>query len=202
MTRTLIEVDSHSYCPDFLIGGPVLDVGARGFIYSRHFAGKGHRVIALDPSPDVEDPKEPNLEYMRLALVGVEGKRELVMHENHDGRFIKSPGEASELTKYPVVEVEGVNISTLSTRCNVPQWDLVKINCEGEEYEILPRWPGPIARQMVVSFHEHWRPAGNAKISAIVEYLKQWYTPVKHLVEFKHYGHNFWDSVFALKEIA
>lgn len=61
-------------------------------------------------------------------------------------------------------------------------------------------WPGPIARQISVSFHEHAHPIGEARIKQIVAHLSKWYDPIRHIKDARYCaGENYWDSVFVLR---
>ena len=87
-------------------------------------------------------------------------------------------------------------------------WDIVKLDCEGAEYEILLDWPGVISRQITVEFHEHTgaNSGGEATYKKIIEHLSQWYDVIQH-VKGPMYQNgrlmckaiNYWDSLFVLK---
>ena len=98
------------------------------------------------------------------------------------------------------IGVAVTNISMLSADLRVECWDIVKMNCEGAEYEILSAWPGPISRQIVVSYHEHYRPRGDAYIGGVRAHLSKWYAVVRHEKDARYYaGPNYWDDVYVLK---
>lgn len=188
-------VAHHTILPEFLTGGPVLDVGCRAHGFGVWFADRGHKVMALDPDPDLDPPTHPNIQYHRAALMPEGGVHRFWMHENPEARCVLFGGE---VRPGKIVEVKAMGLGDIATT----KWDVVKFNCEGSEYEVLPKWPGPIARQMVVSFHEHYRPQGWRAIGKIVEHLLKWYHPVIHGWDVRHYGgYNYWDSVFVLKEL-
>jgi hypothetical protein len=93
-----------------------------------------------------------------------------------------------------------MDIVQLSARFQVKQWALVKLNCEGAEYDILKTWPGPIASQIVVSFHEHIGAHVGHNMDEIIAHLGQWYRTVQHVRDQRYCaGWNFWDSVFTLR---
>jgi len=194
-----VEVDYHSVRLDLLQNLPVLDVGAGpSFVFSKYFALRGHRVVAMDPDPSNTNPDILGVTYLRLALVGRNpGVRAFSMDPNPQARFVSPP--ANEVCTPPLkdpVMVEGVTILHVSEMVQVPVWDLVKLNCEGEESEILKSWPGPIARQIVVSFHEHYRPIGEDAIEKIMEHLDQWYLRERHVRDARYGGGmNYWDTL-------
>jgi hypothetical protein len=94
-----------------------------------------------------------------------------------------------------------MNIDSLKVDGN---WDLIKLNIEGSEYDVLDTWPGPIARQIVVSFHEHTpRARGRAECDRLIAKISQWYD-VQNVVWEKRYGcsENYWDLLFTLKGLS
>ena len=197
---TIEVIDYRSIRTDLLARGTVLDVGARGFVFAKELAGRGCHVIAMDPDPEVIDPKWMNVTFEPTALCGDgDVRRSLVLDQNPEARFILPHTESP---KYPVVVVNAVTIGTIMRKYNVDVFDAVKLNCEGEEAEILPRWPGPISKQIAVSFHEHYRPIGEERIQKIVDHLAQWYQPVFHEKDARYSsGENYWDSLFVLKRL-
>lgn len=132
----------------------VLDVGCRGFGFSKdilRFCRDGV-VIALDPAPDVLDPCIASCKYMSLALVGDNRARAGFAHfSNGDGDFIT---HAQGFYDAEMMHVSCVNIQHLSIMHGVEKWDAVKLDCEGSEFQILENWPGPIADQISVEFHD------------------------------------------------
>ena len=196
-------IDNHSVAVDLLTDLPVLDAGCRGFKFTEHFAKRGHTVVALDPAPGIE---VPNIEGTRWsyfypwALVGpTQPKRAyLRMTEDAEARHLTNAPKEGD----PAIECK--SIAEIMDYCKIAQWDLVKLNVEGSEYDILAQWPGEIARQIVVSFHEHTgNRRGEAAIEGIVEHLGRWYAPAQHVFDERYCaGRNAWDSVFVLKELS
>ena len=202
--RRLKVFQYQTLAEDLLSGLPILDVGAWGFGFAGLLAARGHRVIAMDPHPGAIDYRIEGVELIRGALVGsTPGLRDFVMTENHEGAYVidGTRGPSGVIVKIDAFTVEQVMASK-----GVALWDAVKTNCEGGEYDIFSHWPGPISRQIVINFHEHYRPRGEATIAAIVKHLSQWYVPIQHFKEkgLKYYApeENYWDSLFCLKELA
>lgn len=192
-------IDNHSVYLPALTKGYVLDVGCRGFAFAKEMAKRGHSVIAMDPAPDIQDPGIPGVAYWRTAVAAVQGTYWLTDFADKEANRL-----VQDVRDVPVVPspVEVVRIRSVMLSADVAWWDAVKLNCEGAEYDILRSWEGPIANQIVVSFHEHVCARGDAAVQAIVDHLSQWYTPVRHVKDARYCaGENWWDSVFVLKEL-
>ena len=154
----LTSIDSHTVDLDLLPEAPaVLDVGARNFQFARLIleTRPNARVYAMDPDRAIADPGIAGLSFLNMALVADE--------KTQSGYASYSTGEGNFLTDSPVwyadvYQVPCVNIQTLMRDLGVAHWDLVKLDCEGQEFPILEDWPGPIATQVSVEFHDHVTP--------------------------------------------
>jgi hypothetical protein len=98
-------------------------------------------------------------------------------------------------------DVRAINISEFS-KLTVPHWDLVKLDCEASEFSILEHWPGPIATQISVEFHDymHREKWGKMYFDGLFNYKLTDYEVVQH-EDFaacdNAMGH--WDSLLVLK---
>lgn len=195
----LTVIDNHSVDLERLTDGPVLDVGCRGFRFAKFFAERGHMVYALDPDLEVQDPKIPNVVYTRYALVGgaaMDGK--LVMTADPEARYVVERGALVDL---PTRNVQCIGLAQITPEKGA-LWDLIKLNCEGAEFDLLNSWPGPIARQIVVSFHEHVGTAkrGEKAVNELIERMTRWYDVLRHEWDERYCaGRNAWDTVLALR---
>ncbi len=183
----------------------VLDVGSRNFDFTLSIKReRPHaRVIALDPDPIIPHPIHLwNVTFMPVALV-------------HDDRQTSryasySTGEGNMLTDLEsyydakMLNVPCINILKLMRLFGISGWDLVKLDCEGSEFDILANWPGPIADQISVEFHDgHPQLEGDHRIERGKYFVNLWshlagYRVVQHEI-FKQgdwYGH--WDTLLTL----
>jgi methyltransferase family protein len=85
----------------------------------------------------------------------------------------------------------------------VDHWDLIKLDCEGSEFGILENWPGPVARQISVEFHDWtgpWaeRAAGDYYERLFAGPLKD-YEVVQHELSKQGEGIGHWDSLLRLR---
>ena len=186
----------------------VLDVGCRSFSFTNAMLKRGCNIYAIEPDIDVKVIDDIRLR--RVALVSRE-------HAGKDQTLIKwSTGEGNHLASIrgerPRSHVKQStpceSIVDVTREFDVRCWDVVKLDCEGAEYEILLDWPGLISRQITVEFHEHTgaNPGGEATYKKIIKHLSQWYDVVQH-VKGPMYTNgrlmckaiNYWDSLFVLK---
>ena len=187
-------IDNHSVVVGLLTKGAVLDAGCRGFRFAKWFAERGHEVVALDPSPDIQDPMIPNITFGNVALAFPSEQKYLVMTEDPEARYLTNSlvkGQQSMAVRQTWLD-------------HAKSWDVVKLNIEGSEFEILKNWPGPIARQIVASFHQHCHYARRTEkeIAGALTHLERWYKVFNHVKE-KRYGcsENYWDTVFIRRDL-
>lgn len=188
-------IDNHTVDVSRLSGGAVLDAGARGFRFAKHFAEFGHKVYAFDPAPDIENPRIKNVNFYRIGIIGDDTRRNwhLANAEDKEAAFLKE-GPADKYV--PTSDLEGI-----MSFCRIDHFDVIKLNVEGAEYDILRTLKRPIANQIVVSFHEHTgRGIGREGCDKIVEQLGKWYEAVQHVWEPRYCSHpNYWDTLLVLK---
>lgn len=169
--------------------GFVLDVGCRSFSFSKEMVRRGYSVIALDPDPTIEDPKISGISYERVALTAKGGKAKFEMASDPQARRLSDAG---------TVEVDCVTIQDIMRLNWISVFRIVKLDCEGAEYEILENWPGPIAEQVTVEFHEHVSPQPPERYEKILARMGNWYNLVQHEKTERHClkPANYWDSLW------
>lgn len=201
-------IAEHSLLTELIKPGDlVLDVGARRFSFSKGMVDKGCIVHAMEPDPTVEDSSSFGISLIRKALVSSMAPRKqlyAMWGNGTENRLVTpvmpKPGSAK------TVEVECIDIRSLMKELSVTFWSAVKLDCEGAEYDILLEWPGPIAEQITVEFHEHeqanpWKGREEAYYMALLKHLEKWYRVVRHEKDVRHCLSvpNYWDSLFVLK---
>lgn len=144
----LQKLSEHTVDVDLLSQSPiVLDVGCRGFGFCKdilRLRSKAY-VIALDPDPKMDAPDLP-ITFYRMALTG---------NGVHYAWYRDAGGEANELIENyekGAVGVPCINVTEVIRPYQ--KIDLIKLDCEGSEFGILESWPGPIAKQISVEFHD------------------------------------------------
>lgn len=155
----MINLSSHTIDESVLPEVPiVLDVGSRNFGFTKAMLQLRPKaqIYALEPDPAVTDPGIPNVHFFNIALV-------------HDDRTTAtyasfSTGEGNYLTFLPWVvvhdankmEVKCASIQRLMNHVGVSHWDVIKLDCEGAEFQVLENWPSSeICTQITVEFHDY-----------------------------------------------
>lgn len=190
-----LKVGGHSFCPELLTNGVIIDVGCRGFVFTEHFVNT-HRVIAIDPDPKVfKSCHHYLIETLNVAISDKGGQG--AYYENGEGTVLKEldPDQAhpfkpcDTITMDDLYKITGENV------------DLLKLDCEGAEYMILGETFKPIPKQISVEFHYHTIPdVHNKHIDSIFERLEKDYTVHnKRWYEDNGSGFNYWDVLFIRK---
>ena len=204
----LVTLASHTIDLDLLPERPtVLDVGCRDFDFTREILKlrPGARIIAMDPAPDVRldgqlDDLVGEVAFINMALVGDDRAGAGFAHfSTGHGDFIT---DLAEYYDAEMIRVPCVNITRLMKARGIEHWDLVKLDAESSEFEILQNWPGPIATQLSVEFHDWDRPRirdGGYYRLLFAQGLKD-YRVVQHELSVQGTGCGNWDSVFVVKE--
>lgn len=198
----MLELSSHTIDETILPTSPtILDVGCRNFGFTNAIKSLRPQalVYAMDPDPIIQQPSTSGVVYYQLALV-------------HDTRVISgyasySTGEGNFLTDLKayydakMLTVPCTNISTFMKNVGIKHWDVIKLDCEGSEYGILENWPGPIATQITVEFHDYNQrdKYNDAYYAGLFGKLSKWYEVRQHPLTpvNGHYGH--WDTVLVMK---
>lgn len=205
----LQKLASHTVDLDLLPERPVvLDVGCRGFDFTREVLAlrQGAQMIAMDPDPLIDMPTTGNLGfiYSRYALIG--GEQPTVNYagwSTGEGNIVceTSPWYAERSHSVPAI-----NIRKLTALFQIRHWDLVKLDCEESEFGILENWPGPIATQISVEFHDWTGPWESKAKNSPDYYPKLWAGPLRDYEVVQHElskvgeGVGHWDTLLRLRK--
>ena len=184
--REQVTYHTHTYEPDLItIGGWALDLGCNDFIIVRHLLSLGLKVIGMDPIKNIGVPQDlasnHNFIYLQKACVGIKTSVTQTYYEYNawgansiynKPEMLHRPENAGHAnnplkTSY---EVELVTISELMATYNIDQFELIKIDTEGAEYEILENLPKKCTKQLSVEYHDF---LGLTPINDVELYHKQ-----------------------------
>lgn len=191
----------HSVDTDLLTGGVCIDVGCRGFEFSKWMFSLGCHVWAFD----LEEMEVPPL----AKMTGPTRFEFIQAAVTVDGRTVKYVDTKDPQAKYlnddrGTVEVWSESIYSLYRRLEGANLDILKLDCEGHEYFLLSDKDFvPKARQISVEFHMHChRALHDQYYDKCMEHLLKYYEPVKHELTQAHgAGWNYWDSLFIRRDL-
>lgn len=174
-----VDTDLLPACAD------ILDIGCRGFGFSKHFADKGHTVVSLDI-----DDLGNDYPYHQIAIAGHTGG--VGIDKNNDPQATK----IKEGVDVPCFTLDDFN-KELKIKC----WDLIKIDVEGAEKDIIFSLEKAPAIQLSIEFHLHTGAYNEYMCSMMVDHLiSLGYEVVSHELTAQHgAGLNYWSSLFILK---
>jgi FkbM family methyltransferase len=204
------KIHGHSIDIDLLTSdGFVLDIGCNDFIFSRNMINKGMKVIGLDPLEGIYVPQDllnsNRFVYLNHACVGIKDKEVKTyyayLHTGANSLYntpenLHNPIHGGH-AKNPFLKEYSVNVTTISeimVKFNVNQFDLIKMDVEGAEYDILENLPLKCSKQISIEFHDflHLNP-----MSDVEEYhrrLQSKLSDYKVIVEEEQRG----DSLYVL----
>ncbi len=178
----------------------ILDVGSRNFDFTRGVLAlrPNARIIALDPDPTIEPMGHPNVTFLRYALVGdpYKTRSNYASYSTGEGNMLL---DGDRYYDAKILRVDCMDITYLLNCCNVYHFDLIKLDCEGSEFDILERWPVQhrwITHQLSVEFHDGTPTGPNrseAYYSALFDRLGA--RVVKHEVTKQGDWVGHWDSL-------
>ncbi|AOL17304.1 hypothetical protein BFU36_11955 [Sulfolobus sp. A20] len=127
---------------DIEVSGVVIDIGAEIGDSSIYFAINGaSKVIGLEVNPILAKIAIKNIETNGL-----------------NDKVIILPyaiGSIDSETTFGSTKVKQITFNTLVSIYNIKNIDLVKIDCEGCEYDIIPTLPFQIINKIIMEYHDY-----------------------------------------------
>ena len=143
-TRILFEIFVRG-CYDAAVitpGAVVLDIGANTGVFSIRAGRVASRVVSCEPFPanvailrrNAEMNRMAHVEVWDCAIASVSGTSQLVLpdDEGYVGRYSLHPGRGSR-----TIEVRVLSLDDVVREAHLERIDLMKVDCQGSEYEIL-----------------------------------------------------------------
>ena len=142
----------------------IVDIGANIGLFSVWAATRcpGARVIAVEPSPTMAEFVRQNAARNRMSITvlqvacgGEEGKRVLYTPYGDEARNTLNASDPS-IPVRALADVEVVTLKELLRRSRVEKCDLLKVDCEGSEYDIMFKAPADVldrVQQIALEYH-------------------------------------------------
>lgn len=125
----------------------VIDIGAHIGIFAARAAPLARRVLSFEPAPDnfallLENLASfPNVQPFRKAAFGERGTGALILTADPASHSLHRGGSPFEVGE---VDVECITLADIFRENAVDRCGLLKLDCEGAEYEIIPSIPGDL----------------------------------------------------------
>lgn len=163
----------------------ILDLGCRGFAFTRAMRELGHHVWPVDIDELHEDQA-----YYQIAITDFDGLCGIQRTNDKQATHIKKIGDA----------VNAYRLSTFSEKAGVQMWDLIKMDIEGSEHEVIMDLKTAPAKQLSIEFHLHTGVYDRIKMEKMEQKLAfMGYHAMSHEISSQHgAGYNYWDSLFVL----
>jgi len=167
----------------------ILDLGCRGFEFTRHFLKEGHTVFPVDI-----DHLEGTMSYFKCAIGG-ENKRVGVNKKENDP-------QATAIKEGDDIQMFTIELFTDllndQRKAEIKYWDVIKMDIEGAEIDALMAMTKPMGKQLSIEFHLHTGIYNIYDVRKVEQHLaKLKYTPVSHEMSDRHgSGMNYWDSLW------
>jgi len=203
MANVLVVEHSLAWLPTK--GSKVLDVGCRCYDFASYLAELECEVLVIEPDDLVSPSSHKNITTLQAALVPESQAgtlQNLIKFGNGSANHLENV--VGTIPKdYTCQATKGMSISQICKYAEVDVWDVVKLDCEGSEYGVLLEWPGPVAKQITVEFHEHTgaNTFGLSVYNYIFKHLSKWYKVVQHELSIRHCLSipNYWDTLLVLQ---
>ncbi len=178
------EIAEHKVCLELLPENAIiLDLGARGYLFTDAMRSQGHRVIPVDID---------KLEgvYHQVAISDYNGRAGIQYSNDPQGTQIKDGNDVPCYTLESFMEMIGV-----------PFFDLIKIDIEGAERQLIRSLNNAPAKQLSIEFHLHTGAYTKSDVDLMVIKLQfLGYKVASHeLTEAHGAGFNYWTSLFILE---
>ena len=157
-------------------GTTVVDVGASLGSFSLYAAKAGAKVLSYEPAPSSFELLKANIKLNSLqksisaykqGVAGKSGKREFVI-----SKF--SPLSSFYVEQGDKVSVDCVSLKDIFKKHNLKTIDILKLDCEGAEYEILYQTPKSILDKISeIRLEYHVLPQKLANAKSLGAYLKR-----------------------------
>lgn len=176
----------------------VLDLGCRAFSFTNEILNYVDKVYCVEPDPSVTTTDE-RITLIHVA-VGKENKlTRYVSFGNGTGNYIETNEPRPAECKVDYVPMW--TLEKILRYFAVDEFDLIKMDVEGSEYDVLMSLVRPPAKQITFELHQHTpKKRTQEEIDRLFEKLSLWYEfKVIDKSEKHGCGENYWDVLIVRK---
>ena len=191
--------------------GWILDLGCINFTFAQEIKPYCDNILCVDPNPKILDDEIPkNVIYERIAITHQENVKTqtFYIYNDKNGHSLLHPPRDWCILE-GTIDIPVSTIKDLMAKYKIEQFELVKFDIEGAEYDILRNLDWSIAKQYSVEFHDFrfmnpCYPDNEKYYRELFERISDNVNIVKHeLTDHEGFpqgmGRNYWDSLFTLK---
>src|ERR1035437_1282077 len=133
--------------------GFILDIGCVNFTFSLGVKKYCDNIICIDPNSNILSIPE-GLIYEKSALISGDDKSvEFFIYNDIQGYSILNP-QRDWCQLVEKVKVDACNLQDIMSKYNIEQFDLIKLDIEGAEYDVLDKIDWTVSKQYSVEFHD------------------------------------------------
>ncbi len=162
----------------------IVDIGANVGFFSLFMAAQmpGSKILAFEPLPanfghlqrHFQLNADKGLICQNKAIAGTKGTVELYFNPDAGFTALASVHTAFDGSNTGRVEVEAVTLPDIFSQFGIGTLDLLKLDCEGAEYDILYRCPDPLlSRVKLIAMETHSGTGANENTRAMCRFLEQ-----------------------------
>ena len=206
----MIQIAEHTIKEDIINkSGWALDLGCIGFNFSSGIKNYVDNVIGVDPNPSIQPI--PGIHFENLAVIPIDSDQSIYYNTYTDSQANSLLMPMNDICVFSGrTLVKTTTISKLMEKYGVKQFEVIKIDIEGGEYDLLNSLDFTISKQFSIEFHDFrnmnpYHPNNEEYYSMLFTKLKEYCDVVQHTKT--HHpgfsigmGFNYWDSLFVLKE--
>ena len=168
-----------------------------------------NNIISLDPNLIIETIPCDVL-YEKVALINDDKEIvEFFIYNDKHGNSIMNPHN-DFCRKEETIIVESTKLKKLMKKYDIKQFELIKFDIEGAEYDILKNIDWTVSKQYSIEFHDFRNmnptsPNNEIFYSDLFENMLKFCDVIQHKKTEhpgfpKGLGDNYWDSLFILKK--
>lgn len=152
-------IDGHIIYTDLLTeGGWILDAGCRHFKLELKLDGN-YKFMCLDPDDGVREKVnclqmllDSEITFTDMALMSYGGMTKYCGWSTGEGNYCYK-GEPPHYAE-TINNVQCTTIAEIMQLYDIKQFELIKLDIEGSEYDVLLSINTPVAKQIAVEFHQ------------------------------------------------
>lgn len=206
----MIQIAEHTINESILNkSGWALDLGCIGFNFSSGIKSYVDNVIGVDPNPSIQPV--PDIHFENVAVISNKSTESVYYNSYTDSQANSLLMPMNDICVFlSRVKVKTTTIPDLMEKYGIKQFEVIKIDIEGGEYDLLDNMDFTISKQFSIEFHDFrnmnpYYPNNDEYYSMLFYKLKEYCDIVQHTKT--HHpgfnmgmGFNYWDSLFVLKE--